>query len=285
MCSQIITPTLIVPWQWSQYQAQNYLYSDEQKYIVMVGSSVSMALAPYINENDSMNATIAFQGENALKGVHLINVKGRRDQMYPRYVLIEVPTIKYIPNSFSDQILYNPLLFELRDYFCFLRDGYQPIPILIQEVQKMLPFIIPFNYQFGIQFLNPTLQSIKQESVPVKPLLNENIFDNLSPKVLLDKKNHSILEKKITTELNELIENDVTLIFFYPPNRKDKNTPNLNSVECIINKYYPADRYPRVINHPDSGFVNINDGIHLPDHSIKFGNYLIKSVDSIIQGN
>ena len=271
-------------WQISQDLAQNYMYSDEDYEIVLTGSSVTFGISQF--DSDS-TTNLSFSGENALTGLKVINYRGKILNKYPKYVLIEVPTLRVIDEPFSQGILYNPFMIYTRRYLTIFRDGQQPLPWLSARVQRMN--IIPYRIEVGFDYLDPILVGLKekyiannQENNKQTPK-NENIFQNLdtsSNNGLLDPKSYQDLEEKITFEIDPLIDKGVTPIFFYPPNQRAENTPLLKSVTDILDRHYPKDRYFRVINHPDSAFINSGDRIHLPDS--RFQNYLKQQVDSFL---
>lgn len=274
-------------WQKSQCPAQDYMYSDKDYNIILTGSSVALDMYQFLNDSLG-NIILAFAGENSLSGLKVINYRGDTMHKYPKYVLIEVPTIRQLDNTISSSIMFNPIMIYPRKFFPIFRDGKQPMPWIAARLNRYLPYITPYQINLGREYLDPIVVDIKNKYYSKVSSLQKkdepnNIFQNLdintTNEPLLNDKEYNILEKDITTLIDPLIEHGVIPIFFYPPNKRAEHTSIFNSTKDIIDKHYPISKYPRVINCPDSAFVNSGDNIHLPDK--RFENYLKSQVDSI----
>lgn len=285
-------------WQIGQYYAQEYLYSDFSPKAVLTGSSVSFGFTS-IQEDEENYYSITCAGENSLKGLKVLNIKGVQSGFYPDYVLIEAPTLTAGETMF-DMILYNPFLFHIRRYVPIFRDARQPLLWVAARLNRILPkYVIPYQYSAGNNIIGPKLNQIKtyynkhskastsnKEQNKIQEIKEENIFSNLNyntstPLQLLDNDKHLLLQTEITSLVDSLIAHGTVPIFFFPPSQKAYKTPKYNSIISILDEFYPADKYPHVINHPDSNFLNSGDGIHMPDN--RFERYLKQKVDSIIQ--
>jgi len=266
----VFKPNIILSqaqWQDNQIKAQSYLYSDSVRFDnIIVGSSMAKSLIAD-SLNDLSFCNLYFAGESPKEGLDLILKKG----IFPQRVFIEVNRILKIDDSGFFDILYNPVLYPLREEVPVLRDGKQPLPLLTTLVETNITTkLIPERFSF---FSNEHSRK-------------NNFVLGADPDSAMAEQNEKQLKAIGVLEeyIRLLEEQKVTIIFFEMPsdivNCKSDEIPDYRKV---INRLYSPDKYLYMPN-PECGLFKTNDGMHLiGDDIIRYTHYFKTQADSLIQ--
>lgn len=255
-------------WQDNQIKAQNYLYTDTIEFEnIIVGSSMSKGIIP--DSLDCLNfCNLAFAGESPREGLELIIKKG----IFPKNIFIEINKILKPEDSDFANVLYNPILYPLRKEIPTLRDGKQPLPLLVALAEaNIMNRLIPERLSF---FHNIR---VDQEQ--------NNYVRNIKTRILSEEEKR--IQMKAFSTLQQYIqilkENNVTIIFFeMPSDIVDCNSDLPPDYKDAICKNYPPDKYLYMPN-PECNLYKTGDGVHLMrEDMIRYTSYFKTQADSLI---
>lgn len=240
-------------WQDNIIKAQRFIYADDVPQSVIVGSSLSCRL---VMDNLPQMYNLSFQALTIYDGLPVLVHK----EKLPKNVFIEMNVaLRKESNNFSST-LNNPILYNVRKRFLFLRDEYQPMGVLgsasirfVNKVMSELRSISPnkatsdaqnFKKNEGLflKLLNAQIESYSKK--PEQKLLDER-FNNLAGYVA------------------ELGKKGVQVIFFeMPVNGKLCDLPKARIIRETFYKDFPPAKY-RYISMPACSEYETTDGVHL----------------------
>ncbi len=228
-------------WQENTIKAQRYLFGQKHKSVI-VGSSLSAkltdALPQYYN--------LAFSGQSVYDGLRVILEKTE----LPDTVFIEMNTLLVPENEAFTANITNPLLNLLRENIPAFREGKQPLPLVVKEMENLAQSLRGNGSQGANTGGSPRLFS-----------------ELLATQV----KKYSITPPAQTTQLalnrlrkyvNSLEAKKVTVVFFELP--VHPGLCNLPLSVAIGDSFYTAfpDQKYLYIAKPDCAGYKTTDGIH-----------------------
>lgn len=259
-------------------KGQTFLYDTTDVKYVLLGSSMSYHLQ--LNNSQKHIYNLALTGLSANPGIRLIEHRKDLINKKPNYVIIETNTLTYhLTDSYLDEAIFNPLLYNLRTYFPSLRDGKQPLPWLSVQLEKqVIPHLIPNKltlFEDRLK-LTPTYAktSLKQEDI----LPNEGF--KKQKKTEADKKH---IENEITKNIKKIIDlNGIPIFFELPVNDENKNSETYKITRDLLNKEFIDKGYAYITYPADSNYQTY-DGLHLTGTDVeRYSRYLCTQIDSIL---
>ncbi|MBD2755826.1 hypothetical protein [Spirosoma validum] len=245
---QVVQPSLRISlnqWQTNLVKAQNFLYTADSCRNVVVGSSLSARLdIPEL-------CNLSFVGLSAFDGMRMLqSTDYKLDTIY-----IETNILLRSEDEVFTAQLTNPFLFQAKKHILALREGKQPLAILIKE-----------SYE-GLQKLKRGNKKTVTAPAAVDPALFDKLLANQVLLYSTPPTNQALNNSMVRLHafVKEFEERGAQVVFFeMPVHKKLCNLPVSISLREYMHKTFPPNRYNYIVQ-PDCGAYHTTDGVHLSE--------------------
>jgi len=239
-------------------KAQTFIY-DENAQNVIVGSSLSNRL---IMDSLPEFYNLSFAGLSVFDGLYLMSFHEKK----PKNIFIEMNVIQRVEDENFLTYVNSPILGPLKKQVPSLRDGYQPVGILGENLIRSIK---------GESNQND-LQQNKAEGGQTDNSVFNRLLDHEIKQYseTLDKEFMTERFEQLKTALDKLKANGINILFFeMPVNAKLCDLPRPRIIREFFLTYFPANEY-QYITIPDCHDYKTTDGVHLAgEEALKYTKY------------
>jgi hypothetical protein len=251
-------------------KAQTFIYEEDAENVI-VGSSLSNRLVM-----DSLPEfyNLSFAGLSVFDGLYLMSFHEKK----PENIFIEMNVIQRVEDENFMAYVNSPILGPLKKHVPSLRDGYQPVGILGENLIRSIK---------GESNQND-LQQNKAEGVQTDNSVFTRLLDHEIKQYseTLDKQFMTERFEQLKTTIDKLEDNGVNIFFFeMPVNEKlcDLSRPRI--IREFFHTYFPATEYPYIAT-PNCQEYKTTDGVHLAgEEASKYTKYFKDQANVLMAGS
>ena len=230
--------------------AENYLYTNKNPPVVVVGSSI----AERLHDLPTDWYQLTFPGGNVYTGMEIILRSGKR----PRYVLVETNVLNMDPDRQMLDTLSYPVLKDARNKFPALLEQNKPSHVLVRalhgrgtdrtESASALAAADPASGAFFDELVRRRLNELAEPPSPER--LNE-------------------IMARLHAQVDALQKRGIQVIFFEVPELAEAEDRPLKAViREHVQREFPEPKY-RWIPMPDATAYRTTDAVHLTSDSAR----------------
>jgi hypothetical protein len=265
----LANPSIFIPQNIKQdntIKVQEYLYSDQNKDKVVLGSSVSAKLDKNIlAENNIYN--LGFRGQSVYDGLNII----KKSNIIPKVIFVEINVLNRPASAILDDMWFYPAMIGAKKALPALKERNQPVNTVMLVVQSLL--------QGRKQAANndtetPVEQPITEnKTTQTGDNAQENFEDKYVKGVIAEYQKTpkdslmTILMTDLKTHITDLEAKNVKVVFFEMPMHSEIcKSPAINYLRDLVKKNFPESKYQYLpmVNCND---YQTRDAIHLTNES------------------